>query len=170
MPLFTKSSSLVFTFLRFILFRDKVMFRRSPRSNVQNIQRDFSVKEFWPKLRLVTFAQKHALRIYFTTSSDILFLTSFKFLSLLVFSMYSHNARTFWSPSSAPPKSITSHRSFLRSSNTCLYFSGMSIFFFFLLSTGPRIYRFEYTLKSVTDFCLVLLLLCIIFQFYFKGF
>ena len=39
--------------------------------------------------------------------ADILFLTSLRFRSLLVFSMYSHNARTFWSPSSAPPKSIT---------------------------------------------------------------
>ncbi len=85
MPRLTKSSSLVLTFRLFILFRDKVMFRSYPRSKASNIYKDFYVRRFWPRLRLVTLAEKHAFSIYLTTSSDILFRTSFKLRSLFVF-------------------------------------------------------------------------------------
>lgn len=64
------------------------MFLNYPRSNASSISSDFYVSRFWPRFRLVTFAQKQAFRIYFTTSSEILFRTNFKLRNLLVFYMY----------------------------------------------------------------------------------
>lgn len=131
-PLLTNYSRRFFTFLRFILLRLKVIFLSSPRSYCSRSSKLFSVSEFWPKFKLVTFEQKHAFKSSFIISSVILFRTSFRFRSFVVFSMYSHRPWMFESPSSAPPKSMTSHRSFFKSSKTCLYFYGISIFFFFL--------------------------------------
>lgn len=124
------------------------------------------MRRFCPRFRLVTLAEKQAFKIYFTTSSEILFRTNFKLRSLFVFYIYSQRASTFWSPSSAPPKSMTSHLSLFRSSKTCLYFSGISIFLRFLFSTGPRTSRFVFKLKSAIDLCRLLLLLCNFSFFY----
>ena len=115
MPLLVKSYSLSLTFLRFILFKLNVIFLISPKSKVSNIYKVLYVSWFCPKFKLVTLAQKHAFNNSCMISSVILFLTSFNVLNLLDFSIYSHIPNILWSPSSAPPKSITSLRSFFKS-------------------------------------------------------